>query len=365
MTKSETGYPLKRPSPRTSKIRTGPSLIGRLFGFVGLAVVVALFFGFLAALRYSDNFLAPEEASRQIVVSIPQGYTTNQIAELLEQSGVIKSSEAFMWVVKIRSRLKKPVNIKAGEQALDPSLNAWETLSLLEKGNFKFYPFTVPEGRTMYDIARSVEEAGLGRAADFLSLCQDRSFINSLGFNSDTLEGYLFPETYSFPKGTPLKAIIKAMTDHFWKIWNKYTNQAAAKGMSQNQVITLASIVEKETGAAEERPLIASVFFNRLNKKMRLQTDPTVIYGLANFNGNLTKADLETKHPYNTYVIDGLPPGPIANPGEEAIKAVLNPAPGSYLYFVSKNDGTHHFSETLAEHNRMVNKFQRGGNQGS
>ncbi|MDR1487244.1 MAG: endolytic transglycosylase MltG, partial [Deltaproteobacteria bacterium] len=343
----------------------GPSLIGRLFGLTGLAVVIAVFFGFLAVLKYSDNFLAPEEISREIVVTIPQGHTNAQIAEMLQNSGVIKSSDAFLWAIKIRSRLKKPVNIKAGEQALDPSLSVWETLSLLEKGNFKYYPFTVPEGLTMHDIANSIETAGLGRAGDFLALCRDGAFISSLGFQTDSLEGYLFPETYSFPKGTPLKTIIKAMTDQFLKVWNKYAAQAATKGMTQNQVLTLASIVEKETGAAQERPLIASVFFNRLEKKMRLQTDPTVIYGLVNFNGNLTRADLETPHPYNTYVIDGLPPGPIANPGEDAIKAVINPTPSRFLYFVSKNDGTHHFSETLSEHNRMVNQYQRRGSQGS
>jgi UPF0755 protein len=358
MSLSDRGNPLKKPIP--PKVRTGPSLFSRLFGLLGLAIVVAMFLGFLWVLRYSGNFLPPETTSREIVVTIPQGQTVAQTAELLEKSGVIKSADAFMWAVKIRSKIKRPVNVKAGEQALDPSLNVWDTISLLDKGNFKLYPFTVPEGLTMYDVAQTVQAAGLGSASAFLELCSDQNFISSLGIESPTLEGYLFPETYSFPKGTPLKNVIKAMTDQFARVWSKYEGRAAARSLTTAQVVTLASIVEKETGAAEERPIIASVFFNRLSKKMKLQTDPTVIYGLMpNFNGNLTRADLESRTPYNTYVIDGLPPGPIANPGEAAIKAVLDPAPGRFLYFVSKNDGTHHFSETLAEHNRMVNRYQR------
>lgn len=365
MSLGDRGNPLKKPKLR--KVSTGPGLFSRLFGLAGLALLVAVFLGFLAVLRYGDNFLAPESESREIVVSIPQGQTVAQTAELLERSGVIRSADAFMWAVKIRSRIKRPVSVKAGEQALDPSLSVWETISLLEKGNFKYYPFTVPEGRTIYDVAQAVQQAGLGTAAEFLALCRDQAFIRTLGVQGPTLEGYLFPETYSFPKGTPLKSIIKAMTDQFWKVWAKYEAKAAAYNWTVAQVVTLASIVEKETGAAEERPLIAAVFHNRLAKKMRLQTDPTVIYGLLpNFNGNLTRADLEARTPYNTYVIDGLPPGPIANPGEAAIKAVLEPAPrADYLYFVSKNDGTHHFSKTLAEHNRMVNRYQRGGRGGS
>ncbi|MDR0622327.1 MAG: endolytic transglycosylase MltG [Deltaproteobacteria bacterium] len=362
MADKQKGMPLKSLKlPSTGKIRTGPSAFGRVVGLIGILVVVGLLLAFLAVLRYGDNFLAPEETSREVLVTIPAGATNAQTADLLVDAGVIKSADAFMWAVRIRSKIKKPVNVKAGEQILDPSLSVWENISILEKGNFKFYPFTVPEGWSMRDIARSIETAGLGRATEFMALCRDKSFITTLGFSANSLEGYLFPETYSFPKGTPLKTIIKTMTDHFKKVWEKYDAVAATKGLSLNEVVTMASIVEKETGAGEERPMIASVFFNRLKRKMRLQTDPTVIYGLPNFNGNLTRADLETKHEYNTYVIAGLPPGPIANPGEEAIKAVLNPSPGKYLYFVSKNDGTHHFSETLAEHNRMVNRYQRGG----
>jgi UPF0755 protein len=350
---------------RAPRIKTGPSFFSRFFGVAGIIIVTAVILGFLKLVDYGQNFLAPETVSREVVVSIPPGASNAQISQILQKAGVIRSAEAFIWALKAKSLLRRPANLLAGEQALDPSLNVWDTITLLGKGNFKLYPFTVPEGRSMYEIAAAVEAAGLGRANDFLALCRDPEFIRSLKIQAPTLEGYLFPETYNFPSKTPLKSIITSMTGQFFKVWNKYSATASLKGMNVNEVVTLASIVEKETGQAAERPLIAGVFLNRLEKKMRLQTDPTVIYGLANFNGNLTRADLETRHPYNTYVIEGLPPGPIASPGEESIKAVLNPAPGRYLYFVSRNDGTHHFSETLAEHNRMVNRYQRSQSRGS
>jgi UPF0755 protein len=358
---------VKKSKPdKPPKIKTGPGAFSRLTGFIGLIVVGGLIFAFLELLSYGQNFTAPETASREIVVVIPQGANYSQIGQILKTAGVIKSPEAFLWAVRIKAKLRQKVDIKAGEQALDPSKDAWETIDTLVKGNFKLHPFTVPEGRTMAEIARAVEAAGLGKASEFLALGRDKAFINSLGLSSDTLEGYLFPETYNFPKGTPLKSVIKAMTDHFFKVWAKYESKAAAKGLNLSEAVTLASIVEKETGKPEERPLIASVFYNRLKKKMRLQTDPTVIYGIPNFDGNLTRAHLETPHPYNTYVISGLPPGPIANPGEAALEAVVNPASGGYLYFVSKNDGSHHFSETLAEHNRMVAVYQKSrGQRGS
>jgi UPF0755 protein len=354
---------LQKKTAATKKIKTGPSLASRLFGFIGIAVVVALLLGFLYLLQYAQKFSAPETGSREVLVNIPQGAGYPEIAKILREQGLIRDEGAFLWAIRIKSKLRQPVDIKAGEQALDPSLNTWEVIKTLVKGNFKFYPFTIPEGRNLREIALTVQGAGLGSAQEFLNLCYDRAFIQSLGIEADSLEGYLFPETYNFPKDTALKTIIKAMTDQFFKVWEKHRTLAAAKGLSVNDVLTLASIVEKETGAPQERPLIAAVFFNRLGKKMRLQTDPTVIYGIPNFNGNLTRADLETPHPYNTYVIPGLPPGPIASPGEDSIMAVLNPAKAQYLYFVSKNDGTHHFSNTLAEHNRMVAQYQKGGNK--
>jgi UPF0755 protein len=349
----------KKEAPK--KIKTGPSSLGRIVGFAGMGVVAALLFGFIWGLQYIGRFSAPEAESREVLVDIPQGAGYPQIAKILREKGLIRDEGAFLLAVRIKSRLKQPVSIKFGEQSLNPSQNNWELISTMARGNFKFYPFTIPEGLNLREIALTVEAAGLGSAREFMSLCYEPEFVASLGVDDASLEGYLFPETYNFPKNTPLKTIIKAMTTQFFKVWDNYKTLAAARGLTLHDTLTLASIVEKETGAPQERPLIAAVFFNRLQKKMRLQTDPTVIYGIQNFNGNLTRADLETPHPYNTYVIPGLPPGPIASPGEASIKAVLNPAKENYLYFVSKNDGTHHFSTTLSEHNRMVARYQKGG----
>jgi UPF0755 protein len=201
--------------------------------------------------------------------------------------------------------------------------------------------------------------AGFANMDEFVRLCRDRTFIQSLGIQADSLEGYLFPETYLFPRDTSTQDVIKAMAARFFKVWDKYADMARGHELSRHQIITLASIVEKETGAPQERPMIAAVFLNRLKKKMRLETDPTVIYGIPDFDGNLTKKHLQTPTPYNTYVIDGLPPGPIANPGEDSIKAVLQPANTDYLFFVSKNDGTHQFSRTLKEHNQAVSQYQK------
>ena len=352
---------------RSPKVRTGPGCFTRAFGCFGVTLVIVLLLAFLGGLKYSTLFLPPEEESREVVVSIPEGATATQIGQLLEDAGVVKSGKAFVWTLKAKNKFKGPVILKAGEMALDPSLPVWQTIDLIAKGNYKLYPFTVPEGRNMYEIAQMIEDAGLGTRADFLALCADRSFIGTLGLDVDNLEGYLFPNTYNFPKGMPLRSIIKTMTDTFLQVWRRYDHLAREKGLTRRDVVILASIVEKETGVARERATIAGVFYNRLAKGMKLQTDPTVIYGfMPDFEGPITRQHLQTAHPYNTYVIPGMPPGPITNPGEAAIEAVIHPAVVPYLYFVSKNDGTgsHDFSETLAEHNRKVDKYLRKKNTG-
>ena len=346
------------------KVRTGPGCFIRLLAFMGIVLVVGLILAFVAGLKYSVLFLAPEEVSREVVVSIPDGASAARIGQVLEEAGVVRSADAFVWTLKAKTRVKGPIVLKAGEMALDPSLPVWKTIDLIAKGNYKLYPFTVPEGRNIYEIAQLIENAGLGARDDFLALCRDPELISALGFKGATLEGYLYPETYSFPKGTPLRSIIKTMTDAFGKVWTKYERLAQEKGLSREEAVTLASIVEKETGVGRERTVIAGVFYNRLAKKMKLQTDPTIIYGLLpDFNGTITRQDINNPHPYNTYVHFGLPPGPITNPGEAAISAVVKPDIVSYLYFVSKNDGTgaHDFSDTLAEHNRKVNRYLRSG----
>ena len=213
----------------------------------------------------------------------------------------------------------------------------------------------------MAEISQQLEVAGLGTQSAFTTLAHDPNFCTSLGIDSDNLEGYLFPDTYFFEKGMPPETILATMVTRFQKVFvPAWKNRARQRGLSVHQVVTLASIIEKETGTPDERALISSVFHNRLKRNMRLQSDPTVIYGISNFNGNLTRKDLKTPSPYNTYIIKGLPPGPIANPGRLAMEAALFPVNSKFYFFVSKNDTTHHFSATLKEHNRAVGKYQLG-----
>jgi UPF0755 protein len=196
----------------------------------------------------------------------------------------------------------------------------------------------------------------------FLSLAFSSDFAAGLGIAGDGVEGYLFPDTYLFSKEVAPAEVIKTMVENFKRVYAPdFSLRAAELGMTDREVVTLASIIEKETGLAEERPLISAVFHNRLKLGIPLSSDPTVIYGIADFDGNLRKRDLEKKTPYNTYLIRGLPPGPIANPGRSSILAALYPAPVKYLYFVSRNDGSHHFSATIREHNEAVRRYQKNG----
>jgi UPF0755 protein len=193
-----------------------------------------------------------------------------------------------------------------------------------------------------------------------MAAVEDAEFAHSLGIENPTLEGYLFPDTYRFPRNLSAREIARELVDQFSAVWQTIEPQARKRGMSMSEVVTLASIVEKETGAAEERPVIAAVFLNRLDKRMRLETDPSVIYGIEDFDGNLRKRHLtDRSNPYNTYRHKGLPPGPIASPGAGALRAVVEPAENEYLYFVSRNDGTHQFSRSYREHVNAVNRYQR------
>lgn len=200
----------------------------------------------------------------------------------------------------------------------------------------------------------------MANARKFIQQTRDRSLIDSLDIPGENLEGYLFPETYHFDKNTDERAIVKTMVDTFKRraLKPEYLDRARELGFSFHKIITLASLIEKETGREDERELISAVFHNRLRKNMRLQCDPTVIYALKNFDGNLRKKDLGIDSPYNTYRYAGLPPGPIANPGLESIRAALYPASANYIYFVSKQNGSHEFSSALADHNRAVRKYQ-------
>ena len=232
-------------------------------------------------------------------------------------------------------------------------------MEMMTRGEVVSHTVTIPEGFSIEQIAGVLSDNGIIDREKFLVYAMGDGVENNYSINGPGLEGYLYPDTYQFARGVSASAIVDAMVKRFWQVIGKFEQKIAESGITLHEVVTLASIVEKETGKASERPLIASVFLNRLRKRMRLESDPTVIYGIKDFSGNLKKRDLSTYSPYNTYVVRGLPPGPIANPGIDSIKAVLYPAKTNYLYFVSKNDGSHHFSSSLKEHNRAVYTYQK------
>jgi UPF0755 protein len=298
---------------------------------------------------------AKKGAPAQAVI-VREGESPRDVAEDLEKKGIISSSRLFRLWIKLLGHGKK---IRAGEYSLAPDMSPMTILERLIRGLVVSYPVTIPEGYNRMQIAELLAQRGLVERETFLALTRDPSVLKKHTVSGPNLEGYLFPDTYHFARGTLPQTVVDTIVKQFFQKVLPLKEAVEKSGMKMEEVITLASIVEKETGRAEERPLIASVFLNRLKKGMRLDSDPTVIYGIENFDGNLKKGDLARETPYNTYVISGLPPGPIANPGLESIRAVLFPAKSDYLYFVSKNDGSHHFSKTLAEHNRAVNLYQR------
>jgi UPF0755 protein len=253
--------------------------------------------------------------------------------------------------------------IRAGEYALKNDMSPKEVMLVLTSGKSINYPFTVTEGLNSYEIALNFEKQGYGKKEDFLKACADEQILEVLlKTKIGHCEGYLFPETYNFERKTTAKQMVEVMLSAFVKNYEFIAKGRNLGGWSRHQILTFASLIEKETGAANERPMIASVFFNRLQKGMKLQTDPTVQYGILAETGvypqNITKKDLLTPTPYNTYTKSGLPPGPISNPGREALKAVFEPSQTDYLFFVSRNDGTHIFTTSYEDHQKAVREFQ-------
>ncbi len=291
------------------------------------------------------------------VVNIERGASFRVVANRLEDAGIIRSADSFMFAASLLGDYRK---VKAGEYELSASMTPIDILDTIVKGQVKKYFVTIPEGYDIKDVARVLASEGLVDENEFVSRAMDRKFAASLGVGGPTLEGYLFPDTYEFTRTQGADEIIARMVEKFKSVYFPSLDEAArTRHMSMKKVVTLASIIEKETGADAERRRISAVFHNRLRKGIRLQSDPTVIYGIKDFNGNLTRKDLFARNPYNTYVNYGLPPGPIANPGRASLEAAIDPEKDAYLYFVSKNDGTHHFSKSLKEHNRAVSRYQK------
>ncbi len=294
--------------------------------------------------------------SKPVTFTVSSGQHFTTIAQNLQDQGLISNLIAFKIYVRIK---KAGTQIKAGEYEMNTGMSPKTVLDLLTSGKNKLYRLTIPEGLNMEEIAMLVEQAGLCSSNDFLNLCNDIKFINALKIPGMTLEGYLFPDTYFFSKETDCKTLITKMVSTFNKTFNnKWKARAKEMNLTVHEVVTLASIIEKETGNATERPIISSVFHNRLKRNMRLESDPTVIYGVSDYDGRIRSKHLRRVTPYNTYQINGLPAGPIANPGALSLKAALYPAHTNYLFFVSKNDTTHQFSTNLRDHNKAVKKYQ-------
>ena len=300
--------------------------------------------------------LRPAEIAGQQTVIIAKGSSPRKITSILAEHNLVADDIRFVILARM---LDVSGKLRAGEYLIKGSPSPVQLLGILHKGETVQHQITIPEGKTMAEIAAIFAHDHWVKQEAFLALCTDKKYISGLGFSVDSLEGYLFPDTYALVRGQGgADAVIRMLSGRFKTLWQE-VGATTHPDFNRHEILTLASIVEKETGAARERPLITRVFLNRLDRGMRLQTDPTVIYGIAGFNGNLTRVDLKNPHPYNTYVHPGLPPGPICNPGRAAIEAVLTPAKSKALYFVSKNDGSHYFSRTLKEHNRAVRKYQK------
>jgi UPF0755 protein len=298
--------------------------------------------------------------SDEILIEVEMGKGAKSIAEVLKERGVIKKTWPFLLGYKLFFSSK---SIKAGEYVFQSPISTKEVLSILTEGKVYLHPLTIPEGLTKKEIAQHLDSSNIVREEDFLKASSQTGIIRSLDKEAQDLEGYLFPETYNFPKGIPAKSVVSSMISLFKEIFSEdWKKRAKELQMTIRAIVILASLIEKETSLPEERKLISAVFYNRLKLGMKLDCDPTIIYVLKQenrFKGRLRYKDLKFDSPYNTYLYAGLPPGPICNPGLESLEAALYPADEKYLYFVSKNDGSHHFSHTFREHQNAVNKYQK------
>jgi UPF0755 protein len=306
--------------------------------------------------------LTPVEPAGKTFVMLRPGYSTRRMASELKSAGVIRSEEAFiLWHYFHRHR-----SLKAGEYLFEKPANIIDLQKRLRRGDIYFHTVVVPEGFTMFDIARAIEAAGLGPADDFLKVAQSSALVADLDPEAPSLEGYLFPDTYQFSRLQSMEDIAAAMVKQFRQVAAQIgmisKSSSTVPDPDVHAEVIMASIIEKETAVAEERPLVASVYYNRLAKKIALDADPSIIYAeliAGTYQGSLHHADMQFKSPYNTYRNAGLPPGPIGNPGKSALEAAMHPAQTDYYYFVADAAGHHRFARTIEEHNKNVDAYRR------
>ncbi len=322
-----------------------------LFAFGAMGVIT---WGALEVLDFIDS--APSTEHLERIVTIPKGASARQVARLLEDQGLVTDARKFYYLIRYK---EVGGRIQAGEFRFYTDMKPKEVLRVLLEGEEVRYSLTFPEGLRMTEMAPIVASLPWLSGDRFLALCRDEAFIRDLGLEVRTLEGYLFPATYYVTRSQDEATLVRRMVQKFKDYWTADKERRAKElGMSMNEVVTLASIIEKESAHPDELALISSVYHNRLAKGMKLQADPTIIYGIEDYDGNIHREDILAPHPWNTYVIQGLPPTPIANPGAAALDAALYPADTDYLFFVAKPDRTHDFSRTYEEHARKVYRYQ-------
>jgi UPF0755 protein len=320
-----------------------------LTGLVGLGAATAV----VAWLALTP---APAVQAGPLVVEIPAHEGARGIAARLQEAGVVRSQVAFLGLTVARGSFR---HLKAGEYEIPRDASTLDIVDLLTSGRVRQHLVLHPEGATLSELARVLEQERLARAEDVLRAASDERLRRTLDVTGPTLEGYLFPDTYQFVRGMSVDEILSRMVQRMRaKITPDVLARARARGLDVHGLLTLASIIEREAVDPSEQRLIAAVFWNRLALDMPLQADPTVQYAVAKERRTLTRVDLATDHPYNTYARRGLPPGPIASPGLPAIEAAVDPAPVKYLYFVARDDRRHHFSTTVAEHNAAVARYR-------
>jgi UPF0755 protein len=334
--------------------------VRKLLAAMIVIVVLVLAAGAAGLLAYQRvtrpyrGYAGPEQ-----FIDIPQGAGSRGIGERLVAAGIVRDVPTFRLALWMSGEGRR---LKAGEYRFDREMTPLEVIDKIARGDVYVVNITFPEGRTILEMAKLFESHGIGPASGFVSAAGNAALVRALDPAATDLEGYLFPETYAVSRHTDAATLVRLMVNRFEHVFTPELRQAAAaRSLSVRQAVTLASIVEKETARPEERPLVAAVYSNRLRLNMPLQCDPTVIYALlksGRYDGNLHRDDLALDSPYNTYRRPGLPPGPIASPGRASLAAAVHPADSDFLYFVSRNDGSHEFARSLDEHNRNVHKFQ-------
>lgn len=299
-------------------------------------------------------FVSPGRGSVSCDISFPPGSGIRKLANELKAGGVIRSSWHFVLMARLRGDAHR---LKAGEYRFSDDMTPDTILRKIVTGEVDYRKFTLPEGYSVYQAAELLEQKGYFRKESFLAKCRDKALLVRFGLTEASAEGYLYPATYNLSRGGNEEQLLGQMIGQFNKAYAAIGEREGDLRISRHEIVTLASIIEKEAVSAEEKPIISSVFHNRLRIGMPLQSDPTAVYGVRAFSGRVSKADIQRPSPYNTYLNRGLPPGPIGNPGKDAVLAAMNPAKTDFLYFVARLDGTHQFSRNLAEHNRAVVRF--------